>query len=291
MTIKNHFNRKITLPRPPRLYSNRPALHGMFYTEHMELIDSHTHLDDASFTPDFAQVLERAKDVGIGGFIVPAIQASGWEGLRQLCQRHPQLYPAYGLHPMFMPQHREQDLAALAERLEQGDAVAIGECGLDFYIPEPEKKRQQQFLERQLELAHHYRLPVIIHARKAVEQVMLTLRRYPGVKGVLHSFSGSRQQAEQLIGMGFMMGMGGPVTYDHAHRLHKLVRWLPLDALLLETDSPDQPVAAHRGERNEPAYLRHVLHTISRLKGISQTQLAEQTTANARRLFKLPKAC
>jgi len=254
----------------------------------MELIDTHTHLDDSGFTPDLEQVLERAGNAGISTLIVPAIQASGWSALRQLCQHYPQLHPAYGLHPMFMSQHSEEDLAALTAWLARDDAVAVGECGLDFYIPNPDKQRQQQFFEAQLEQARHYRLPVIVHARKAVEQVILTLRRYPGLTGVLHSFSGSQQQAERLIEMGFMMGLGGPATYANAHRLHSLITWLPSNSLLLETDSPDQPTAAHRGERNEPAYLPEVLHTICHLKGISAEQLAQATTANARRLFNLP---
>lgn len=254
----------------------------------MELIDTHTHLDDPSFTPDFEQVLARAAKAGVGTLIVPAIQASGWAALRQLCQQHPQLRPAYGLHPMFMPRHSEQELSALAGWLEQGDAVAVGECGLDFHIPDPDRKRQQQFFEAQLELARNHRLPVIVHARKAVEQVILTLRRFPGITGVLHSFSGSRQQAERLIDMGLMMGFGGPATYANAHRLHSLIAWLPVGSLLLETDSPDQPTAPHRGERNEPAYLPEVLHAIGNLKGIAAERLAQQTSANARSLFNLP---
>ncbi|MCW8903335.1 TatD family hydrolase [Sedimenticola sp.] len=254
----------------------------------MEIIDSHCHLDDSSFAADFEQMLGRAEKAGVSTLVVPAIQASGWAALQQLCQRFPQLHPAYGLHPMFMPHHREQDLTALSRQLAQGRAIAVGECGLDFYIPKPDKQRQQQFFEAQLELAQQYRLPVIIHARKAVEQVVLTLRRYPGLTGVLHSFSGSRQQAERLIDMGFLMSFGGPATYANAHRLHKLIAWMPPNSFLLETDSPDQPTATHRGERNEPAYLPEILHAISSLKGIPAERLAEETTANARRLFNLP---
>lgn len=254
----------------------------------MELIDTHTHLDDARFSVDFEQVLKRAKQARVSTMIVAAIQASGWPALQRLCLRHPELYPAYGLHPMFIANHDEQDLTALAGQLGRGDAVAVGECGLDYYIRDPDKRRQQLFFESQLELAQDHRLPVIIHARKAIEQVILTLRRYPGLTGVLHSFSGSQQQAERLIEMDFMMGFGGPATYGNAHRLHSLITWLPSNALLLETDSPDQPAATHRGERNEPAYLPEILQTISRLKGVPAQQLAEETTANARRLFKLP---
>lgn len=253
----------------------------------MEIIDTHTHLDDTCFAADFQQVLERAENAGVSTLVVPAIQASDWAALRQLCGRYPQLHPAYGLHPMFMPQHNERDLIELNNFLSRGDAVAVGECGLDYYIPEPDKQRQQHFFELQLEQAQIFGLPAIVHARKAVEQVILTLRDFPGVTGVLHSFAGSQQQAEKLIDMGFMMGFGGPATYDNAHRLHKLIAWLPTSALLLETDSPDQPAAAHRGQRNEPGFLPEILHTIARLKGMEAEPLAEITSANARRLFSL----
>ncbi|WP_428605607.1 TatD family hydrolase [Sedimenticola sp.] len=254
----------------------------------MEIIDTHSHLDDPSFANDIVEVLERANQVGVSQCVVPAIQASGWAALRQLCRQYPQLQPAYGLHPMYLSQHREQDLIDLAHWLNTGNPVAVGECGLDFFIPDPDKKRQQYFFEAQLELAHRYRLPVIIHARKAVEQVIQILRQFSGLRGVLHSFSGSKQQAERLIDLGFMMSFGGPASYPNAHRLHRLITWMPIDSLLLETDSPDQPDATHRGERNEPAYLPAILQVISRLKDVPPAQLAEATTRNARRLFNLP---
>lgn len=232
-------------------------------------------------------MIRRARQCGICHLVVPAISAATWQRLRDICTPYPELSPAYGLHPMFMPDHRPEHTEALAKWLEQEPAVAIGECGLDFHIADADRDAQQSLFESQLDLASRFRLPVIIHARKSVEQVLNTLRNFPRVEGVLHSFSGSRQQAERLITMGFRFGFGGPVTYSNAHKLHALVRWMPLDAMLLETDSPDQPDAKHRRQRNEPGYLPLIMNTICRLKGITPDNLAAQTSANARTLFKL----
>ncbi|MCW8908524.1 MAG: TatD family hydrolase [Sedimenticola sp.] len=253
----------------------------------MQLVDTHTHLDDPRFDADREAVITRARKCGISHFVVPAVTSESWERIDSLCHHYPELRPAYGLHPMFMADHRMEDVTALAGWLEQKPAVAVGECGLDFYIPEPDREAQQTLFEAQLELADRFSLPVIIHARRSVEEVLHTLRRFPGVEGVLHSFSGSRQQAERLIDLGFRFGFGGPVTHGNAHRLQALVKWMPLDVMLLETDSPDQPDATHARQRNEPGYLPLIVQAICRLKGITPTLLAERTSANARRLFAL----
>lgn len=253
----------------------------------MELIDTHTHLDDGRFDNDREAVMERAAAHGVSRMVVPAIQAAGWPPLRSLCQRYPQLAPAYGLHPMFMHCHHSSHIDELAHWLEREKCVAVGECGLDYFIPEPDKRGQRRLFEAQLELASQHRLPVIVHARKSVEEVINILRAFPDLKGVLHSFSGSRQQAERLIEMKFMFGIGGPVTYSNARKLRPMVAWLPLTSLLLETDSPDQPDAAHRGERNEPGYLTNIVTEICELKQIASETLAQQTTANAVQLFGL----
>lgn len=251
----------------------------------MRLIDSHCHLDDPQFDIDRDKMMARAGDIGICAHVIPAIKAAWWPRIRQLCNSHTRLYPAYGLHPMFMESHQEGDIQNLELWLKREKPVAVGECGLDFFIENPDRTEQIHLFEQQLELALRYRLPVIIHARKAVEETVNILRHFPGITGLLHSFSGSEQQAERLIDLGFLLGFGGPVTYPRAKRLHKLVSRLPLDSLLLETDSPDQPDQAHRGQRNEPAYLGIILQTMSELRGISASSLAEATTNNAERLF------
>ena len=164
----------------------------------------------------------------------------------------------------------------------------MGECGLDFFVAGLDADAQSRFFEGQLAIARDAGLPVIVHARRAVDQVTAAIRRTGGLRGVVHSFSGSRQQAEKLWELGFMLGLGGPVTYARANRLRTLAADMPLEFLLLETDAPDQPDAGHRGQRNEPARLRMVCDTIAGLRDVAPEDVAAATTANARRLFDLP---
>ena len=256
----------------------------------MQLVDSHCHFDDACFDGDREAAYQRALSAGVKRQIVPSIKSDWWPRVRRICEQYPGLYPAFGMHPMFLPEHRPQDIVALEKWVKDESPVAIGECGLDFFIELPDRKGQQRFFEAQLELAQECKLPVIIHARRAVEEVINTLRHYPGIRGVLHSFSGSEQQAHRLIEQGFLMSFGGPITYPRAKRLRQLVSNLPLEALMLETDSPDQPDAENRGKRNEPARLSLVLETISTLRQESPKKIAAVTTHNAQELFGLSAA-
>ncbi len=251
------------------------------------LIDSHSHFDDASFDADRPQALQRAHVAGVTEQVIPAVKAAWWPRIRQLCLAYPELHPSYGLHPMYLEYHQPADLDSLRAWAAREKPVAIGECGLDFFIDNPNPEQQQFYFEGQLEVARECDLPVIIHARRAVEEVINTIRRFPGSRGVLHSYSGSEQQAQRLIDLGFVMSFGGPVTYDRANKLRRLIQVLPLEAILLETDAPDQPDSLHRGERNEPAYLPTVLDTISQLRGEPFERIAEQTRANTRRLFRI----
>jgi TatD DNase family protein len=253
----------------------------------MQLIDSHCHFDDASFDADRQEALQRAHAAGVIEQVIPAVKAAWWPRIRRLCLDCPELHPSYGLHPMYLRDHQPADLESLHVWAARESPVAIGECGLDFYIHDPQPKRQQVYFEGQLEVAREFDLPVIIHARRAVEEVINTIRRFPGSRGVLHSYSGSEQQALRLIDLGFVMSFGGPVTYERANKLRKLIRTLPLDSILLETDAPDQPDSEHRGQRNEPAYLPRVLQTISQLRGEPLERIAQQTRDNTRRLFRI----
>jgi TatD DNase family protein len=251
------------------------------------LVDSHVHIDDEVFDGDRVQALARAAEAGIRLMVVPGIDAASWPRIAALCARHAELVPAYGLHPLFLARHRRADLDALRERLVDGAAVALGEIGLDFYVKELDRDLQRDYFEAQLALAHELDLPVIVHARRAVEEVLLALRRMPGLRGVVHSFAGSEQQAERLYEMGFHLGIGGPVTYPRARRLRDLVASMPIEHLLLETDAPDQPNAGHQGTRNEPVRMLETLRTIAELRGESVEAIAAATTANACRLFDL----
>ena len=252
------------------------------------LIDSHSHIDAGEFDADRPDVLARARDAGVTRQIVPAIAVSGFEKLRDLCRNEAGLFPAYGLHPMYLAEHTPAHLDALARWIEREHPVAVGECGLDFYVEGFDRDAQQRYLDEQLKLARDHDLPVILHARRAFDDVAAAIRRVGGLRGVVHSFSGSEEQALQFFRLGFHVGIGGPVTYERAQRLRAIVASMPIEWLLLETDSPDQPLSGHRGERNEPAYLVEVLDCVAALRGESRESVAAATSVNAERLFSLP---
>ncbi len=254
----------------------------------MHLVDSHCHLDAPEFDGDRDAMLARARAAGVAAMVVPAITAASWPALRQACASDAALHPAYGLHPIFLAEHRPAHLDELRAWLEREKPCAVGECGLDFFVDGLDATAQRHYFEKQLQLAREFELPVIVHARRAVEDVIQTLRRIGGLRGVIHSFSGSPEQARQLWDMGFLIGLGGPVTYPRANRLRTLAATMPLEFLLLETDAPDQPDADIRGQRNEPARLAAIAAAVATLRGQAVEEIASQTTANARRLFNLP---
>lgn len=253
----------------------------------MRLVDSHCHIDAPEFDADRAEVIARATQAGVECLLAPAVDAASWPALKAAAQAHPQVAPAYGLHPMYLAQHRPEHLALLREWIEREHPCAVGECGLDHFAGDLDPDTQRDYLIGQLKLAREFDLPVILHARRALDEVMALLRRIGNLRGVVHSFSGSSQQAEKLCGMGFLLGIGGPVTHERAQRLRNIVRTLPIDFLLLETDAPDQPDAGIRGQRNEPSRLAEIARTVAALREESLDHVAERTRANARRLFNL----
>jgi len=254
----------------------------------MILIDSHSHIDVDAFDADRGVVLARARAAGVTRQIVPAVTCATFGALRDLCAREAGLLPAYGLHPTFLAAHRAEHLVELTHWLERERPVAVGECGLDYFVDGLDRALQQTYLERQLELAREFDLPVILHGRRAFDALATTLRRSGNRSGVVHSFGGSLQQAEVFWKLGFCIGIGGPITYPRAHRLRSIVAEMPLEFLLLETDAPDQPLCGHQGRRNEPERLRDVCATVAALRGVDPDTIAAATTANAVRLFRLP---
>lgn len=254
----------------------------------MRLVDSHSHFDAPEFDADRADAHARATAAGVEAQVVPAVEAAGWPKLKAVCAESPGLFPAYGLHPMYLASHRPEHLGALRDWIERERPVAVGECGLDYFVEGLAADAQQTYFDAQLQLAREFDLPVIVHARRAVDAVIASIRRTGGLRGVVHSFSGSGEQAAQLHRLGFLLGIGGPVTYERANRLRGIVAAMPLEQLLLETDSPDQPGAQHRGQRNEPAYLPEVLDVVAALRGMPREHVAAATSANAERLFNLP---
>jgi len=251
----------------------------------MRLIDSHCHLDTPAFDADREEVIARARAAGVVAQIVPATTAVHWPKIRAVCQGAPGLFPAYGLHPMFVAEHASEHLGQLRQWIERERPVAIGECGLDYFVDGLDHSAQQVYFDAQLALAREYDLPVIIHARRAVDAVIACIRRIGGLRGVVHSFSGSLEQAQRLWRLGFLIGLGGPVTHPRAQRLRRLVASMPLEYLLLETDAPDQPDHDIPGQRNEPARLPVILDAIAALRREPAAEIARVTCDNATRLF------
>jgi TatD DNase family protein len=252
----------------------------------MELIDSHCHLDDDRFDLDRDAVVASANSLNIAKIVIPATTANRWAKVKQVARQYEGVYPAYGLHPMFVEQHQANHVRELDEWLDREKPVAVGECGLDFFNSRTDEKWQKQLFNEQLLLAVNHQLPVIVHARKAMDEVTSLLRKNTPVGGVIHSFAGSLQQAQQIIDLGFKLGIAATVGFERAKKLRAVVASVPDYALLLESDAPDQPGAAHRGERNEPAYIVEHLKTIATLRNIADTELVEVLQRNSYQVFR-----
>jgi TatD DNase family protein len=253
----------------------------------MDLIDTHCHIDVEEFDADRDQILQRSRSLGVRRLIVPAVDAVRWDGLLRLCQTHDGMFPALGLHPVYLDNHTQQHLDALPVVLEKHRPVAVGEIGLDFFIPALDRDRQQALFEAQLQTARDADLPVVLHVRKAHDQVLATLRRIKVRGGTAHAFNGSLQQAQQYLDMGFKLGFGGMLTYERSKKIRRLAQQLPLEAIVLETDAPDMVVASHHGERNSPEYLPDCLKALAEVRDEDPADLARQTTQNACAVFDL----
>lgn len=252
-----------------------------------ELIDSHCHLDFEIFNHDRDTVIARAHKNGIKQIVIPGVSRENWADIRNICNHDAQMHPCYGLHPYLATAHSDDDITALQNWQNENNCVAIGECGLDYRNNQAEKQLQLKYFHAQLEIAHATGKPVVIHAVHATEDVIKAIKNYPGLRGMVHSYSGSYEQAMQLLNMGFYLSFGGAITYDNAKKLRATASSLPLDSILLETDAPDQPDADHFNQRNEPAYLVNVLECLSHLRDESEEEIAVQTTANAKALFQI----
>lgn len=246
----------------------------------MNLIDSHIHLDFTAFDHDRHKLLQSALAQGIERLVVPATTIQSWPTINKLSKTYPYVFAAYGIHPYFIDAHRLDDCNKLDTWLSEHNCVALGETGLDYYLKELDQGLQMAFFEAQLKLASKYNLPVILHARKAVEIVTNTLIKHNITQGIVHSFNGSYQQAMRLIDMGFKLGFGGAITYPRATRLRALIKQLPIESICLETDAPDQPSLDFKGQRNEPLALLSVLNTISELRDTEAEIIAKYCTRN-----------
>ncbi|MCG6937270.1 MAG: TatD family hydrolase [Gammaproteobacteria bacterium] len=252
-----------------------------------QLIDSHCHLDFEVFDNDRTEVLQRAIDNNISDIIIPGTERIFWDRVKLLCKGNPRLHACYGIHPYWLNRHKKQDIQALAEYIESNHAVALGECGLDFRPRQADKKTQMYFFEAQLATAENSRLPVVIHSVKATETVIQTIKKFKNLRGMIHSYSGSCEQAKQLIALNFLISVSAGITYDNAKKIRAVVKEIPLTSLLLETDAPDQPDKDNANSRNEPAFLINTLHALAKIRGVSPETIAAQTSINARTLFNI----
>ena len=238
---------------------------------------------------------DQARNVGLIGIVVPGTHQQGWQNLLSICAAHQGLYPAIGLHPMFIEQHQESDLDLLEQMIDQiiidqpmNDQlwpVAIGEIGLDYRKSELSATQQIFYFEQQIMLAREKELPVILHILKAHDQALMILKNNPVRGGTVHAFNGSLQQAEQYIELGFKLGFGGMLTYERSNKLRKLAAKLPLESIVLETDAPDMTVSQHQYQRNSPAYLIYCLQALAEARNEAPEVIAAQTTSNAKAVF------
>jgi TatD DNase family protein len=260
----------------------------------MYWIDSHCHLDAAEFDADRDAVRASARAAGVATCVIPAVEASNFDTVRLLAHQHGDVY-ALGIHPMYTPQAAEADLLALDAQLQQHRSdpclVAVGEIGLDGFVPGLDMARQQLFYKAQLRLAQQHGLPVILHVRRSADLLLQGLRHTPVKGGIAHAFNGSLQQAHMFIDLGFKLGFGGALTYERALQLRRLAAELPLDALVLETDAPDIPphwlyVTAEqrlRGMpqgRNAPDQIPRIAQVLADLRGVSLETVRLATRAN-----------
>ena len=250
-------------------------------------IDTHCHLDAAEFDADRDAEYARAVEGGVGVQIVPAISRDNFAAVAATCDRYPGCLPAWGLHPMYIHVHRPEHLADLRAQIEAQRPVAVGEIGLDLFVSDLDYATQEYFYVEQLKIAQEFDLPVLLHCRKANDQLLKHLRKIRVRGGIAHAFNGSPQQADEFIKLGFKLGFGGAFTWPRANNLRRLATKLPMEAIVLETDSPDiPPVWIGRG-RNAPGELPRIAQTLAELRGLDLDVVAQATTRNARALFGL----
>jgi TatD DNase family protein len=260
------------------------------------LFDTHCHLDAGEFDSDRDGVIARAQAAGLCGLLIPAVHRSNFAVVRDMAHAMPMGAYAVGIHPLFVARSQRSDITALAEFLEQHRddprLVAVGEIGLDFFVESIRegvaREEQIHFYREQLALARAFDLPVLLHVRRSQDELLKWLRRMPRMGGLAHAFNGSFQQAEQFIGVGFALGMGGALTFTRAQQIRRLATQLPLRDLVLETDAPDiGPSWLTKGQRNEPAEVAQIAASLAQLRGVSVKTVIDQTAQAA--LSRIPK--
>jgi len=246
------------------------------------LFDTHCHLDFPEFSPNREKMLAKAEEAGISGILIPGVKREGWRSIRQITATNSACHSALGLHPMFIDEHEDKHLHDLEMALSVGPIAAIGEIGLDFYKSGSNRSLQTHFVSAQVSIAKSAELPVILHVRKAHDEMLkvLSLQNFAH-GGIVHAFNGSEHQAEKYMAMGFKLGFGGAMTFPRAAKLHRLAANLPLESIVLETDAPDMPPATCHQPYNTPLHLFDNFRCLVTLRDEPAVLIAEQTTQNA----------
>ena len=252
------------------------------------LFDTHAHYDDEAFDPDRDAVLSALPAQGVGLVLNPGCDLPSSRKAVAYARTYPHVYAAVGIHPENCAGFAPADIEVLRGLACQPKVVAIGEIGLDYYWEEnPPRPHQQQVLHRQLELAGELDLPAIIHDREAHQDCLSIVRAHPGVTGVYHCYSGSLEDARVLVKLGWMLSFTGVITYKNARRSHEVIRWLPMDRIMIETDSPYLSPVPFRGRRNDSTHVHLVAETIAQIKGMDPEEVARVTLENGRRFFRI----
>jgi TatD DNase family protein len=256
----------------------------------VRLIDTHTHLDFPDFDADRAQVLENCRALGVERLVVLGVYQRNWQRIWDQSLANPMLQAAFGLHPVYIDEHREEHLTELGDWLsrlrDHPQLCAIGEIGLDYYLEDLDRERQRQVFEAQLKLAAEFDLPPLLHVRRSHADVIAILKRHKLKRsGIVHAFAGSREEAREYIRLGFKLGLGGAGTWPQALRMHRVLAELPLESVVLETDAPDMAPAMFPDQRNSPEHLPAICQALAGLMGIEAERLAEASTHNAFEVF------
>ncbi len=267
-------------------YVDKPNL-----TDSPYFIDTHCHFDFPPFSGAEAASLLSAAQANVRQIIVPAVSAAYFSRVVDLAANYPPLFAALGLHPLYIAQHQDFDVAVLASWLasKTEKLVAVGEIGLDLYMDEPQLPRQLALLQAQLKLARQHDLPVILHSRRSHDQLAAVLRKAALPRtGVVHGFAGSLAQAQAFIRLGYYIGVGGTITYERAQKTRNVMAVLPLSALLLETDAPDMPLAGFQGQANRPERAAKVFEVLCKLRPEAPQEIASHLLHNSQQLFRIP---
>lgn len=255
----------------------------------MMMIDTHCHLYSEEFQQDIDEVISRAKASGVTKFYLPAIDSTCLDAMLALEKQYPnECFAMMGLHPCYVKDNYQAELAVVQQQLQSRPFVAVGEIGLDFYWDKTYTTQQHEAFELQMQWALDYHLPIVIHTRNAMQETINMVKPFAakGLTGIFHCFSGSYESAKQITDMNFMLGVGGVITYKNAG-LAEALQNIPNEFLVLETDAPYLTPVPFRGKRNESSYLTYVIEKLADSKQISLEAMAAITTANAERLFKV----